>query len=172
MAAPSTSTTTITITEELLEKTVFNAYVQAKEILSGCEFSILDSSEELISFDEVNRIAYKKLTKSKCKISKKKTSASNKVEEEEEEIENEYDDDDKNEEQHQLDKRYSENNTTNEDEESMLIDELDFDVLPEVSSSTVNRMRIFDSIDNCQNESFFSVEVNGQKKYLHKQTAN
>ncbi|CAF3370246.1 unnamed protein product [Rotaria socialis] len=172
MAAPSTSTTTITITEELLEKTVFNAYVQAKEILSGCEFSILDSSEELISFDEVNRIAYKKLTKSKCKISKKKTSASNKVEEEEEEIENEYDDDDKNEEQHQLDKRYSENNTTNEDEESMLIDELDFDVLPEVSSSTVNGMRIFDSIDNCQNESFFSVEVNGQKKYLHKQTAN
>ncbi|CAM4878551.1 unnamed protein product [Rotaria socialis] len=172
MAAPSTSTTTITITEELLEKTVFNAYVQAKEILSGCEFSILDSSEELISFDEVNRIAYKKLTKSKCKISKKKTSASNKVEEEEEEIENEYDDDDKNEEQHQLDKRYSENNTTNEDEESMLIDELDFDVLPEVSSSTVNGMRIFDSIDNCQNESFFSVEVNGEKKYLHKQTAN
>ncbi|CAF1048031.1 unnamed protein product [Rotaria magnacalcarata] len=128
-------------------------------------------NEELISFEEVNRIAYKKLTKSKCKISKKKTSASNKVEEEEE-IENEFDDDDKNEEQHQLDKRYSENNTTNEDEESMLIDEFDFDVLPEVSSSTVNGMRIFDSIDNCQNESFFSVEVNGQKKYLHKQTAN
>ncbi|CAF4042962.1 unnamed protein product, partial [Rotaria magnacalcarata] len=170
-AAPSTSTTTITITEELLEKTVFNAYVQAKEILSGCEFSILDSSDELISFEDVNRIAYKKLTKSKCKISKKKTSASNKVEEEEE-IENEYDDDDNNEEQHQLDKRYSENNTTNADEESMLIDELDFDVLPEVSSSTVNGMRIFDSIDNYQNESFFSVEVNGQKKYLHKQTAN
>lgn len=173
MAAPSTSTTITTITEELLEKTVFNAYVQAKEILSGCEFSILDSSEELISFEEGNRIAYNKLTKSKCKISKKKTSASNKVEEEEEEeIENEYDDDDNNEEQHQLGKRYSENNTTDEDEESMLINELDFDILPEVSSSTVHGMRIFDSIDNCQNESFFSVEVNGQKKYLHKQTAN
>ncbi|CAF3459576.1 unnamed protein product, partial [Rotaria socialis] len=129
------------------------------------------SPQKLISFEEVNQIVYKKLTKSKCKISKKKTSASNKVEEEEE-IENEFDDDDKNEEQHQLDKRYSENNTTNEDEESMLIDEFDFDVLPEVSSSTVNGMRIFDSIDNCQNESFFSVEVNGQKKYLHKQTAN
>ncbi|CAF4804848.1 unnamed protein product [Rotaria socialis] len=129
------------------------------------------SPQKLISFEEVNQIAHKKLTKSKCKISKKKTSASNKVEEEEE-IENEFDDDDKNEEQHQLDKRYSENNTTNEDEESMLIDEFDFDVLPEVSSSTVNGMRIFDSIDNCQNESFFSVEVNGQKKYLHKQTAN
>ncbi|CAM4811635.1 unnamed protein product [Rotaria magnacalcarata] len=131
MVAPSTSATTITITEELLEKTMFNAFVQTKEILSGCEFSILESSEELISFEEVNRIVHKKLTKSKCKISKKKTSASNKVKEEEEEIENEYDDDDNNEEKHQLDKRYSENNTTNEDEKSMLIDELNLDVLPE-----------------------------------------
>ncbi|CAF4518129.1 unnamed protein product [Rotaria socialis] len=129
-------------------------------------------SEELISFEEVHRIAHKKLAKSKCKISKKKTSASNKVEKEEEEIENEYDDDDNNEEQHQLDKRYCENNTTNEDEKLMLIDKLNFDVLPKVSSFTVNGMRIFGSIDSCQNESFFSVKVNGQKKYLHKQRAN
>ncbi|CAF2079027.1 unnamed protein product [Rotaria magnacalcarata] len=177
MPAPTTSTTTTAITEELLERNVLNAYIQAIEILSGCEYSILDSSGELISFEEVNRIAYKKLTKSKCKISKKKTSASNNVEEEqeEEEIENEYDDDDDdddNKKQHQLDKRYRGNNTTDEDEESMLMDELDFDVLPEVSSSTVHGMRIFDSIDNCQNESFFSVEVNGQNKYMHKQTAN
>ncbi|CAF1484109.1 unnamed protein product [Rotaria magnacalcarata] len=172
MPVPTTSTRTTTITEELLERTVLNAYIQAKEILSSCEFSILDSSEELISFEEVNRIAYKNLTKSKCKISKKKTRVSNSVEEEDEEIENEYDDDDDNKEQHQLDKRYRENNTTDEDEESMLMDELDFDVLSEVSGSTVHGMRIFDSVDNCQNESFFSVEVNGQKKYMHKQTAN
>ncbi|CAF2064928.1 unnamed protein product [Rotaria magnacalcarata] len=167
MVAPSTSATTITITEELLEKTMFNAFVQTKEILSGCEFSILESSEELISFEEVNRIVHKKLTKSKCKISKKKTSASNKVKEEEEEIENEYDDDDNNEEKHQLDKRYSENNTTNEDEKSMLIDELNLDVLPEVSSFTVNGMRIFDSIDNCQNESFFSAESTAQDQSVY-----
>jgi len=52
------------------------------------------------------------------------------------------------------------------------IDELDLDVLPDVSTSTFPGMRIFDSIDNCQSESFFLVEVNGKKIFIHKQTAN
>ena len=54
----------------------------------------------------------------------------------------------------------------------MVIDELDLDTLPDVSSTTFHGIRIFDSIDNCQSESFFIVEVNGNKKYMHKQTAN
>jgi hypothetical protein len=52
------------------------------------------------------------------------------------------------------------------------IDELDLGSLPDVSNTTIRGMRIFDSIDNCQSKSFFTVEINGQKKYMHIQTAN
>jgi len=52
------------------------------------------------------------------------------------------------------------------------IEELDLDCLPNVSSTTIRGMRVFDSIDDCQSGSFFTVEINGHKKYMHKQTAN
>jgi hypothetical protein len=43
------------------------------------------------------------------------------------------------------------------------INELDLDILPNVSTSTFHGMRIFDSIDDCQSESFFLVEVKAKR---------
>jgi hypothetical protein len=160
-STPLTTPLTTTITEKLLEEIVFSAYIQASQILSGCRFSILDPNGKMISFEEVNRLAYKKLSRSKYIKSKKKPVQSKN--------ENEEDEDD---EHHQPDKQSSRNDIMDEYDESASVNELDPDILPNVSTSTFHGMRIFDSIDDCQSESFFLVEVNGQKKFMHKQTGN
>jgi hypothetical protein len=72
-SASSTSTITTIITEKLLEETVFSAYIHASQVLSGCKLSILDANNKMISFEEVNQLAYKKLVRSKCGTSKKKS---------------------------------------------------------------------------------------------------
>ncbi|CAF1547386.1 unnamed protein product [Adineta ricciae] len=59
--------TKVTITENLIEETVYSAYVQASQIHSGCNLSILNPNGKIISFDEVNRLAHQKLTRSQCK---------------------------------------------------------------------------------------------------------
>ena len=119
----------------------------------------------MISFEEVNRLAYEKLSRSKCTSSDKKCSKSR------------YDESEKNEDDEDAEQRREDEQSTGKDvvdeyDESMVIDELDLDTLPDVSSTTFHGIRIFDSIDNCQSESFFIVEVNGNKKYMHKQTEN
>jgi hypothetical protein len=117
----------------------------------------------MISFEEVNRLAYRKLSRSKCIISKKKPVQSNNENEE---------DEDEDDEHHQPGKQSSGNDIIDEYDELASINGLDPDILPNVSTSTFHGMRIFDSIDDCQSESFFLVEVNGQKKFMHKQTGN
>jgi len=166
-STPLTSTIATTITEKLLEEIVFSAYIQASQILSGCRLSILDPNRKMISFEEVNRLAYRKLSRSKCTISKKKPVQSNNENEKDED-----EDEDEDGEHHQRSKQSSANDIMDDYDELSSINELDPDTLPKVSTSTFNGMRIFDSIDDCQSESFFLVEVNGQKKFMHKQTAN
>ena len=51
------------------------------------------------------------------------------------------------------------------------IEEFDISIMSNVSTSTLAGMRIFDSIPHGQHQSFFRVQINGQQKYLHKQTA-
>lgn len=57
------------ITEKIIEDTVFSAYIEASQILSDCNLSILNPFETMISFDEVNRLAYQKLARSRQKVS-------------------------------------------------------------------------------------------------------
>ena len=47
------------ITEKIIEDAVYSAYIEASQILTGCNMSILDPFDEIISFDEVNRLALK-----------------------------------------------------------------------------------------------------------------
>ncbi|CAF3703459.1 unnamed protein product, partial [Rotaria socialis] len=47
----------------------------------------------------------------------------------------------------------------------------DSECLSNVNNSTFRGMRIYDSIKPSVAQSYFKVTVNGQNKYLHKQTA-
>ncbi|CAF3114935.1 unnamed protein product [Rotaria socialis] len=168
----STSTVAITITEKLIEEKVFSAYIKASQILSGCEFSILNPNDNMISFEEVNRLAFKRLSRSKCTTSKRKAVQLNNDEDENEDDDDEEEDEDEDNKQYKSKKQSNEKDIVNESDESSSIDDFDLDILPNVSSSTIREMRIFDSIDHSQSDSFLPVEVNGRVKYMHKQTAN
>ncbi|CAF2934946.1 unnamed protein product, partial [Rotaria sp. Silwood2] len=159
------------MTEKLLEEKVFSAYIKASQILSGCEFSILNPHNNMISFDQVNRLAYKRLSRSKC-ISTRKPAQSNDENEDENEDDDEEEEDEEDNKQCQSKMPSSESDILDEDDEPIPIDDFDLDVLPNVSSSTIRGMRIFDSINNSQSDSFLPIEVNGRIKYMHKQTAN
>ncbi|CAF1533891.1 unnamed protein product [Adineta steineri] len=154
--------TTTILTEKLIQDTLFSAYLQACQILSDCNLSILDPNGITISFDEVNRLAFQKLTRSQCKTFSQKDHQSN----------NSKQDEDDDYEEYLSQKQYNANNNIDDYDQSISSDESDTDVLPNVSNSTFRGMRIFDSINSNQSASFFSVEVNGQKKFMHKQAAN
>ena len=126
-----------TITDTSIEETVYSAYRQAAQLLAGCEFSFLNPKDEMISFDKVSHPAYKKLTRSKCKTPQKRSTAANYDEEEEEE---EY------QEEHQFDNQFNDADVLIDFEKSTGIDEADLNTLPNVSSTTMRGMRIFDSV--------------------------
>jgi hypothetical protein len=129
---------------------------------SNCLGSKILDTGKIISFEEVNRLAFQKLSRSQCKAFSKKDHQSN----------NDKQDEDEDCEEYLSQKQSSGNNIIDDYDESMASDESDADVLPNVSSSTFRGMRIFDSINSYQTETFFPVEVNGQKKFMHKQAAN
>ncbi|CAF2168973.1 unnamed protein product [Rotaria magnacalcarata] len=158
---PTMSTTT-TITEQIIEETIYSAYLEAIRILSGCNLSILNLNGKCISFEEVNRLAHKKLTRSQCKTFSKRENQSN--------SDNQGEDEDL--EQYLSRKQSSGTNIMDDLDEPLLGDELGADTFSNVSNSTFNGMRIFDSISTHQTELFFPIEINGEKKYLHKQSAN
>ncbi|CAF0919561.1 unnamed protein product [Adineta ricciae] len=153
--------TTTTITEKLIEETVYSAYLQANRILSGCNLSILNPDGKIVSFEEVNRLAHQKLTRSQCKTYIKRNTQSDSDKQEEEDLE-----------EYLSQKRTNGTDMMNDLDEVMSDDELDNEIFSNVSNSTFHGMRIFDSIYTHQNESFFPMEVNGEKKFMHKQTAN
>lgn len=150
----SSPSMTATITDSTIEEIVFSAYRRAGQVLAGCEFSFLHPSDEMISFDNVNHLAYINLTRSKCKTPQKRSTAANCDEEEEDE---EYH------EEHQCDNQLNDADISVELEESTDIDEADLETLPNVSSTTMRGMRVFDSIGDDQHNSFFSVQINGQQ---------
>ncbi|CAF1331524.1 unnamed protein product [Adineta ricciae] len=158
---PSTNTTN-DITEEFIEKTVFSAYLYASQILSGCNLSILNPNGKSISFEEVNRLAHQKLARSQCKAFSTKDSQSSNHKQDEDEDLRQY-----------LSQKQSGGTKIMDDLDELILDEeSDAANLLNVSSSTFNGMRIFDSIGAHQTESFFPVEINGKKKDFHKQAPN
>ena len=50
--------TTTVITEELLEEIAFKTYLHAEEILSNCGIPFLNPNRNMMSFEEVNRLAH------------------------------------------------------------------------------------------------------------------
>ncbi|CAF1108688.1 unnamed protein product [Rotaria sordida] len=80
-----TMITTTTITEQIIEETVYSVYLEASQILSGCNLSILNPNGKYISFEEVNRLAHQKLTRSQCKTFSKRENQSNSDKQEEDE---------------------------------------------------------------------------------------
>ena len=174
----SSSTSATTFTESLIEEIVSRAYSKASEILSSCGFLILDPNREMITFDEVNRLAYAKLSRSKCKISNSQSSEGDWEEQSDSDEEDQDDEidgvngwEDGNEENDQDYDHLDDDDNSNEHPHSMELDETDHAAIPNVYTSVIHGMRIFDSIDDHQCESFFKVEINGQTKYVHKQTA-
>lgn len=160
--------TASSITEKSIEDIVCSAYIAATQILTNCDLSILDPSDEMISFDEVNRLAFEKLARSKRNMS---TSQSFQWSQEDQESEEDDDDDDSNSSKH-LSNRSRRNYHSDDDDLSTNSDESDTTIVPNVNGSTVRGMRIFDSIDARQSNSFFRVKINNKEKYMHKQTAS
>jgi hypothetical protein len=164
------TSTTSSITEKIIEDTVFSAYIEASQILTGCNLSILNPFDNMISFDEVNRLAFQKLARSKQKMSNTQSFQwSNDNQESDDD-----DDDDEEDESDGTNNSYvqpPDNEQTDDDESLTDIDESDPCIISNVTSSTIRGMRIFDSINNNQSESFFRVKINGQEKFIHKQTA-
>ena len=58
---PSLASSASLLTEKAIEETAFSAYIEASRILASCNLSILDPTDPMISFDEVNLLASKKL---------------------------------------------------------------------------------------------------------------
>lgn len=162
-----TSTTTTIITEKLIEDTVFSAYIEATQILTGCNMPILDPLGDMISFDEVNRLAFQKLASSRLKPPRTRSSEVSHDDQE--------DDDDDLDDETEGASRYYFSSSDDEviDNNDSLVDNegSNASVISNVSSSTKRGMRIFDSIHPSQHQSFFRVKINGQQKFLHKQTA-
>ena len=164
---PSLASSASLLTEKAIEETVFSAYIEASRILASCNLSILDPTDQMISFDEVNLLASKKLGASKLKTASNQSfdwsSQSREGEEEDEE--------DEAEEKSQYSHHPGDDNDADCDVPSGDNDECNLSVLSNVSRSTVNGIRIFDAIDDRHRDSFFRVEINGQEKFLHKQAA-
>jgi hypothetical protein len=164
--------TTSTITEKTIEDTIFSAYLEASRILSNCNLSILNPLDQMISFDEVNRLAFEKLARSqqkKSNIQSFQWSNSSQGSDDD----NDDDDDDENEgnkSKHSYAQPYAKDYTDNDDS-STDTDNSDPYIVPNVTSSTIRGMRIFDSIDDSRSESFFRVKINNQDKFMHKQSA-
>ena len=72
------------MTEKIIEDAVYSAYIEASQILTSCNVPILDPLGEMISLDEVNRLAFKKLSNSRLKESHIQSFASSNDDQEEE----------------------------------------------------------------------------------------
>ncbi len=69
------------------------------------------------------------------------------------------------------DEEITENGTDNEDSVNDDDDDNLSDHLVNVSTTTFQGMRVFDSINPTLAKSYFIVNINGTRKYLHKKTA-
>lgn len=158
------------ITEKIIEDTVFSAYIEASQILSSCNLLILNPFDQMISFDEVNHLQFQKLTRSQQKMSNNQSfqwsnSTQDSADDDDE------DDDNGNDASSTYYARYRDNEADDGDDSSTDIDESDPCIIRNVTSSTIRGIRIFDSIDTSQSDSFFRVQINNQEKFMHKQSA-
>ena len=124
------------ITEKIIEDAVYSAYIEASQILTGCNVLILDPLGEMISFDEVNRLAFKKLSNSRLKMSHIQSFESSNDDQEEEE-----DDGDKADGANRFYSQSSDNEQMDHDDSLSDIEEFDVFIMSNFSTSTLCGMR-------------------------------
>ena len=170
---PSFSTlTTSTITEKIIEDTVCSAYLEANRILSECKLLILDPLDQMISFDEVNRLTFERLSRSRQKTSNTQSfqwSIISQVPGDDDDDDN--DDENENDARINLNTRFSDNSDNDYDDSLTSFDDSDPGVISNVTNSAIRGVRIFDSIDENHSDSYFRVNINKQDKFMHKQSA-
>lgn len=153
------------ITEKTIDETIGSAYLEANRILRDCNLSILNPLGQMISFDEVNRIAFEKLSRSQQKMSNDQSFQW--PNDSQMSSDDDYDDDDDNESNILLtrnDQSYDSDDTIDDDDSSSYN-------ISNISSSTIRGMRVFDSINDNRSDSFFRLKINNQEKFMHKQSA-
>ncbi|CAF3816716.1 unnamed protein product [Rotaria sp. Silwood1] len=142
------------LTIEMIEESISKAYSNASRLM--CEVNLYQH-HEIPPLDEMSRLASLQLQK--LEIVESSIPG-------ESELDMESDSDDSNSEEEIV--------TTEDessDEDSILNDEVLSDNLTAVSAVTYQGMRVFDSINPNLSKSYFVININGTKKYLHKQTA-
>ncbi|CAF4041665.1 unnamed protein product [Rotaria magnacalcarata] len=137
-----------------IEQIVRHAFADACELVSSLNVTILNKAINSITMDEVNIFIKNHLEKT-IQINVLSQTASSDSESESDDEQNSYDTD------------YDSTLSGSDNDE----DNSDSECLSNVSNSTFRRMRIYDSIKPSVAQSYFKVTVNGQSKYLHKQTA-
>ena len=171
---PSVFTSTASpITVKTIEDIVYSAYIEASQILTSCNLSILNPFETMITFDEVNRLAFERLSGSRQKTPNNQSfqwsNTSQAFDDNDADDDNDYGDDD--DESNQSHVQSLTTNNTNEANLSIDVDDSDLSTISNVTRSTIDGMRIYDSIDSSQSDLFFHVKINDEDKFMHKQTA-
>jgi hypothetical protein len=149
----SASVSTRELTVEAIENTILQAYSHASRLV--CDVKMYQQ-HQILSLTKMSKLASLQLQKSRI-IDYSHL--------------NEHDPDfDSDSDESSGDDDDTQNCTDNEDS---VDDDEDYsaDHLFNVSSTTFQGMRVFDSINPNLSKSYFIVNINGTKKYLHKQTA-
>ncbi|CAF4188621.1 unnamed protein product [Rotaria magnacalcarata] len=150
----SLSSSVKSLTIEIIEESISKACSNASRLM--CEVNLYQH-HEIPPLDEMSRLASLQLQK--LEIVESSIPG-------ESELDMESDSDDSNSEEEIV--------TTEDessDEDSILNDEVLSDNLTAVSAVTYQGMRVFDSINPNLSKSYFVININGTKKYLHMQTA-
>ena len=140
-----------------IETTILRAFEHAPGLLSKLDVNILLEENNLFELRATSIETYRNLKKSNRLIDSASLNSFPNSD-----LDNdEYDDYDS-----------SSNNEENHDGDSSTeIDDSESRDTLQSSRTNFSGMRIFDTIDQAQKNSYFEVEINGDKKFLHKQTA-
>ncbi|CAF3328733.1 unnamed protein product [Rotaria socialis] len=137
-----------------IEQIVRHAFADACELVSSLNVTILNKAVNSITIDEVSIFIKNHLEKT-IQINDSSQTASSDSESESDDEQSSYDAD------------YGSTLPGSDNDEDIS----DSECLSNVNNSTFRGMRIYDSIKPSVAQSYFKVTVNGQNKYLHKQTA-
>lgn len=149
----SASSSTTALTVEAIENTILQAYAYASRLV--CDVNMFQQ-HQISSLKKMSQLACLQLEKSRIVDYSR-------LNEHDPDFDSDSDDSDEDAAENETD--YDDSINGDDDEEYLS------DHLFNVSSTTFQGMRVFDSINPSLAKSYFIVNINGTKKYLHKQTA-
>lgn len=137
-----------------IEQIVRHAFADARELIASLNVSIFNKAVNSITMDEVSIFVKNHLEKT-TQINDSSQAVSSDSDSESDDEQNSYD------------AEYDSMSSVSDNNEEIA----DSECLSNVSNCSFRGMRIYDSIKPSLAQSYFKVIVNGQNKYLHKQTA-